>query len=616
MTIRFSLRAPAFQASADMSAKAKEEFGDLPRWNLDDLYPGRDSAEIKADFERAAKETVAFEQRWKGKLPEAAKTGSLGAALKEYEAIQDVMGRLMSFAGLAYFTNTIDPANAKFYGDTQAKMTDASAHLLFFELELNRIDDAIIDAAMESDTLAGHYRPWLVDLRKDKPYQLEDRVEQLFHEKSMTGRGAWNRLFDETMADLRFDVDGEELSLEPTLNKLQEPDEPTRHAAAEALAATFEKNIRTFTLITNTLAKDKEISDRWRGFSDIADSMHLANRVEREVVDALAAAVREAYPRLSHRYYAMKAKWLGMEQMNFWDRNAPLPESPRSSIRWEDARETVLSAYGDFAPEMADIASDFFDKRWIDAPVTPGKAPGAFAHPTVPSAHPYVLLNYMGKPRDVMTLAHELGHGVHQVLAGPQGALMASTPLTLAETASVFGEMLTFRALLDKTRDRRERKAMLAQKVEDMINTVVRQIAFYEFERKVHTARREGELTSEQIGELWLSVQHESLGPAIRISQGYETFWAYIPHFIHSPFYVYAYAFGDCLVNSLYAVYQNAESGFQEKYFEMLKAGGTKHHRELLAPFGLDASDPAFWSKGLSVIEGLIDELAALDAAG
>lgn len=309
----------------------------------------------------------------------------------------------------------------------------------------------------------------------------------------------------------------------------------------------------------------------------------------------------------------MKAKWLGMDQMNFWDRNAPLPETSSAVIPWNEAKDTVLSAYGDFAPEMAAIAKRFFDEQWIDAPVRPGKAPGAFAHPTVPSAHPYVLVNYLGKPRDVMTLAHELGHGVHQVLAGAQGALMCQTPLTLAETASVFGEMLTFRALLDKTKDKRERKAMLAQKVEDMINTVVRQIAFYEFERKVHTARKAGELTSEDIGELWLSVQSESLGPAIKISEGYETYWAYIPHFIHSPFYVYAYAFGDCLVNSLYAVYQKADKGFQEKYFELLKAGGTKHHSELLKPFGLDATDPSFWSKGLSMIEGLIDELEALD---
>jgi oligoendopeptidase F len=305
-----------------------------------------------------------------------------------------------------------------------------------------------------------------------------------------------------------------------------------------------------------------------------------------------------------------------MEQLEYWDRNAPLPETPSQVVPWQQAKETVLSAYQSFAPEMADITRNFFDRNWIDAPAKPGKAPGAFAHPTVPSAHPYVLVNYLGKPRDVMTLAHELGHGVHQVLAGKQGALMCATPLTLAETASVFGEMLTFRALLANTKDQRERKAMLAQKVEDMINTVVRQIAFYEFERKLHTARKEGELTAEQIGEFWLSVQAESLGPAIRISEGYESWWTYIPHFIHSPFYVYAYAFGDCLVNSLYAVYQNAAEGFQEKYFELLKAGGTKHYSELLKPFGLDAADPSFWDKGLSMIEGLIDELEALDNAG
>ncbi|MEP4704438.1 MAG: M3 family metallopeptidase, partial [Hyphomicrobiales bacterium] len=316
-----------------------------------------------------------------------------------------------------------------------------------------------------------------------------------------------------------------------------------------------------------------------------------------------------------HRYYAMKAKWLGMKKLNHWDRNAPLPREDHSVISWDEARDTVLSAYGGFSHEMRDIAKDFFDKGWIDAPVREGKAPGAFSHPTVPSAHPYVLMNYQGKTRDVMTLAHELGHGVHQVLAGPQGALMAPTPLTLAETASVFGEMLTFRALLAQKENAAERKIMLASKVEDMLNTVVRQIAFYTFERRIHTARREGELTSDQINEIWMGVQRESLGDAVKFGEGYETFWAYIPHFIHSPFYVYAYAFGDCLVNSLYAVYEDAEEGFQEKYFELLKAGGTKHHSQLLAPFGLDASDPAFWQKGLSLLEGFIDELEALDAA-
>jgi len=604
-------RSPAAAASARASG-----LGGLPEWNLTDLYPSMDGPELAADLARAAADASEFERRWKGRLAtEAANADSvaLGEAMREYEALEELIGRIMSYAGLVYAGDTSDPKRAKLYGDVQEKMTDASAHMLFFALELNKIDDEQVTRALDRDPGFGHYRPWIVDLRKDKPYQLEDRVEQLFHEKSVTGRGAWNRLFDETMTGLRFTIDGEELTLEPALNMLQDADPDVRRMASEALAKTFKDNLRIFTLITNTLAKDKEISDRWRGFADIADSRHLANRVERSVVDALASAVRDAYPRLSHRYYAMKAKWLGMEKMSNWDRNAPLPDTPQTVIGWDEAKNTVLSAYQLFSPDMAEIARQFFDRNWIDAAVRPGKAPGAFAHPTVPSAHPYVLLNYMGKPRDVMTLAHELGHGVHQVLAGGQGALMASTPLTLAETASVFGEMLTFRSLLDRTRDRRERKAMLAQKVEDMINTVVRQIAFYEFERKIHTERKNGELTSDRIGELWLEVQAESLGPAITIQPGYETFWTYIPHFIHSPFYVYAYAFGDCLVNSLYAVYQNAESGFQDKYFDMLRAGGTKHHSELLAPFGLDASDPEFWAKGLSVIAGLIDELEAME---
>ncbi|MCM2290879.1 M3 family oligoendopeptidase [Allorhizobium sp. BGMRC 0089] len=607
-------RTTVFRDAAE-SAGA-EALGSLPQWRLDDLYPSPQSEAFLQDMDKAATMSRDFALRWKGRLADAAELDGaqgLGAALQDYEALDDLLGKLGSYAGLYYYSDMTDPARAKFFGDAQAKLTDLSTQLLFFTLELNQIEDGVIDAAMARDAKTAHYRPWLIDLRKDKPYQLDEKFEQLFLEKSQTGSAAFNRLFDETLASLRFDIDGKSQTLEPTLNLLQESAPETRQKAAEALSKTFADNIRIFTLVTNTLAKDKEISDRWRGFEDIADSRHLANRVERPVVDALAKAVEDAYPRLSHRYYRMKAKWLGMETMNFWDRNAPLPESPTRLIGWDEARETVLSAYHGFAPDMAEIASRFFDRGWIDAPARPGKAPGAFAHPTVPSVHPYVLVNYLGKPRDVMTLAHELGHGVHQVLAGAQGALMCQTPLTLAETASVFGEMLTFRALLARTSDAKERKAMLAQKVEDMINTVVRQIAFYQFERKVHTARRQGELTAEDIGKLWLSVQGESLGPAISISQGYENWWAYIPHFIHSPFYVYAYAFGDCLVNSLYAVYQNAPDGFQQKYFELLKAGGSRHHSELLAPFGLDATDPGFWARGLSMIEGLIDELETLD---
>ncbi len=596
------------------STAPNTEFGELPEWNLNDLYPGIDSPEFKADFEDAVPASANFEAKFKGKLSDCLNESgdALAQAIAEFENLQDKLGRLISFAGLIYAGDSSNTTNAKFYGDVQEQLTKASGHLLFFTLEINLLDQKSVDGSMQGTRLA-HYQPWLAELRLDKPYQLEDKLEQLFLEKAATGRGAFNRLFDETIASLKFNVDGQELAIEPTLNLLQDRDGAMRKSASTALSTTLSENLRLFSLITNTLAKDKQISDTWRGFEDVADDRHLANRVEKPVVDALVSAVQDAYPRISHRYYAMKAKWMGMDQLSHWDRNAPLPKGPTRIIAWDEARETVLTAYEGFAPEMANIARDFFDKRWIDAPVRPGKSPGAFAHPTVPSVHPYVLLNYQGKPRDVMTLAHELGHGVHQVLAGDQGALMASTPLTLAETASVFGEMLTFRSLLAQTKSPSERQAMLAAKVEDMINTVVRQIAFYQFERKVHETRREGELTSEQIGELWMSVQHDSLGPAVKLEQGYEVFWTYIPHFIHSPFYVYAYAFGDCLVNSLYAVYQNSEEGFQQRYFEMLRAGGTKHHSQLLAPFGLDATEPSFWQQGLAVIEGLIDELEALD---
>jgi oligoendopeptidase F len=596
-------------------AGLKSSLGRLPEWNLNDLYSGLDDPAIKRDLDRADTDCLAFEEAYKGKLAamSAASDGGaqLAEAVKRYEAIDDLMGRIGSYAGLVHAGDTIDPARTKFYGDVQERMTAASTHLLFFTLELNRIDDAVLERAM-ADQALDHYRPWLEDVRRYKPYQLEDRVEQLFHEKSVTGYSAWNRQFDATIANLRFKVGGKLLAIEPTLNLLVDRAGEKRKAAAEAMAHTFKNQVRDFALITNTLAKDKEISDRWRGFADIADDRHLSNRVEREVVDALVAAVRDAYPRLSHRYYALKAKWFGKKRLPHWDRNAPLPQVPTRTVGWIEARDTVLSAYGAFSPKMAAIAERFFDERWIDAPVRPGKAPGAFAHPTTPSAHPYVLLNYQGKPRDVMTLAHELGHGVHQVLAAPNGALMAPTPLTLAETASVFGEMLTFKKLLAATRDKKERKAMLAAKAEDMINTVVRQIAFYTFERSVHTERKSGELTAERIGELWLDVQRESLGPAIELKPGYENFWVYIPHFIHSPFYVYAYAFGDCLVNSLYAVYEHATEGFAERYLAMLSAGGTKHHSELLAPFGLDARDPTFWQGGLGVIERMIAELESL----
>ncbi len=587
------------------------DLGNLPQWDLGDLYGGPDAAELAADLERADTAADRFNEDYSGKVG-ALSAGELAQAITRYEADEDFLGRIASYAQLYHAARVSDREVGRFYQITVERLSAITTKLIFFTLELNRIEDQALAALLAADQSLSRYEPWLRDVRASRPHQLPDEQERLLHEKQVTGRAAWVRLFDETMADMRFPLDGEDLTLEQTLHLLQEPEGAQRKAAAKALGAGFDEKKGLFALITNTLAKDKEIEDKWRNFARPDSARHLSNFVEDEVVDALAGAVTAAYPRLSHRYYALKARWFGADALDYWDRNAPLPDDDQQSITFEAAQDQVLAAYRRFSPVLADVGQRFFDNAWIDAPASPGKSSGAFAHPTVPSAHPYLLLNYQGRTRDVMTLAHELGHGVHQVLAAGQGALMADTPLTLAETASVFGEQLTFRALLDQETVPARRKAMLAGKTEDMLNTVVRQIAVYEFERRLHDERRQGELSVERIGEIWMAVQRESLGPAIRLHDGYANFWCYIPHFIHSPFYVYAYAFGDCLVNSLYAVYQDAGEGFAEKYLDMLRAGGTLRHRELLAPFGLDATDPQFWQQGLGVIEGFIDELEAL----
>jgi oligoendopeptidase F len=517
----------------------------------------------------------------------------------------------MSYAQLLLASDMGNAGVGRFYQTLQERITDITTITLFFALELNQIDDDRLASQLKDKALQA-FKPWIDETRVFRPHQLPDELEKLLHEKSVTGRTAWSRLFDETMADIRFNVAGEELTMSDTLNQMTDPVGETRKVAARALSKGLSDQGRVLSLITNTLAKDKEIEDGWRKFRSPMASRNLANQVEDEVVEALVAAVRESYGDLSHRYYAMKAKWFGQEKLNWWDRNAPLPGADNLVFSWDQAKGTVLSAYGGFAPQMAQIAERFFDERWIDAPPRPGKNSGAFAHPTVSSVHPYVLLNFHGKTRDVMTLAHELGHGVHQVLASQHGTLMSNTPLTLAETASVFGEMLTFQSLLKGEPDPKRKRIMLAGKVEDMMNTVVRQIAFHEFERQVHAERPKGELSINTLAEIWIKTQRESLGDAINFDDAYKPLWGYIPHFIHSPFYVYAYAFGDCLVNSLYSVFKDGHPGFQDKYFEMLKSGGTKRHKELLAPFGLDATDPKFWKCGLSVITGFIDELEGM----
>ncbi len=588
-----------------------DNLGNLPEWDLTDLYRSEEAPELSRDLDWLEGECASFAADYEGKLADLDADGLLQCVLRN-EKINAIAGRIMSFAGLRYYQLTTDADRAKFLSDMQEKITIFTTPLVFFTLEINRIDDDALKARFDANADLGRYEPVFRRIRAMKPYQLSDELEKFLHDLGVVG-DAWERLFDETIAGLTFDIEGEELNIEGTLNLLTEQDRSKRETAARELARVFQDNVKTFARVHNTQAKEKEIVDRWRNMPTAQTGRHLSNDVEPEVVEALREAVVAAYPKLSHRYYELKRKWLGLDVMQVWDRNAPLPMEDTRIVGWDEAEKTVMDAYNAFDPRMGDIAAPFFSKGWIDAAVKPGKAPGAFAHPTVTDVHPYVMLNYLGKPRDVMTLAHELGHGVHQVLAAGQGEMLSSTPLTLAETASVFGEMLTFRKMLDQAETPEQRKVLLAGKVEDMINTVVRQIAFYDFECKLHAARREGELTPDDINSLWMSVQAESLGPAFEFMDGYETFWAYIPHFVHSPFYVYAYAFGDGLVNALYSVYASGSDGFEDKYFDMLRAGGSMHHKELLAPFGLDASDPKFWDKGLSMISGFIDELEAME---
>ena len=604
----FQLPFPVRDANA---AGGDKNLGDLPEWDLTDLYSDADAPELKRDLDWLEQACASFATDYEGKLAELDAKGMLDCVLRN-ERINAVAGRIMSFAGLRYYQLTTDASRAKFLSDMQEKITNFTTPLVFFTLELNRLDDGHLDKLFAENQDLARYKPVFDRIRAMKPYQLSDELEKFLHDLGVVG-DAWERLFDETIAGLEFMVDGEPLNIEGTLNLLTDQNRDKREAAARELADVFADNIKTFARVHNTQAKEKEVLDRWRGMPTPQTGRHLSNHVEPEVVEALRTAVVNAYPKLSHRYYELKRKWLGLDKMQVWDRNAPLPMQTERTVTWSEAEEMVMSAYNAFDPRMGEIAEPFFRKGWIDAGVKPGKAPGAFAHPTVTEVHPYVMLNYLGKPRDVMTLAHELGHGVHQVLAAGQGEMLSSTPLTLAETASVFGEMLTFRKMLDNAKTNAERKVMLAGKVEDMINTVVRQIAFYDFECKLHDARRSGELVPEDINALWMSVQGESLGPAFEFMEGYETFWCYVPHFVHSPFYVYAYAFGDGLVNALYSVYAEGNEGFEEKYFDMLRAGGSKHHKELLAPFGLDASDPKFWDKGLDMISGFIDELEAME---
>ncbi|MGB0784567.1 MAG: M3 family oligoendopeptidase [Alphaproteobacteria bacterium] len=583
----------------------------LPTWDLTDLYDSAEDPKIKLDISLLSSKARAFAESYENKVAKLNGT-NLGFAIAELEEISELAGRISSFAFLHFAGQVTDPERGRFRQSLNEQMTEALEPTLFFTLELQSMEVDDLDAKLK-DPEASKYASWIdTNIRPFAAYRLAKDLETYIAQESSTTRAGFVRLFDETMAALVVEVRGERLSLEQALNNLQSSDRSLREESGKTIANALAERSSTLTLITNTLAKAKEIEDRTRGHKSPMETMNLHNAVEDEVVDALVTAVSSSYQRLAHRYYKMKASWLGLESLRYWDRNAPLPGADSGEIPYSEAVDTVRKAYEKFSPKLAEVAAPFFENAWIDVPARPGKAPGAFAHPTVPSAHPYLMLNYQGKVRDVMTLAHELGHGVHQRLASNQGLFKSSTPLTLAETASVFGEMLTFRALLDRDQPDEQRKRLIAGKVEDMLNTVVRQISFHEFEWAVHQARKTGELSTDQLNKIWLDIAKNSLGPVFDFDDDYGAFWSYIPHFIHSPFYVYAYAFGDCLVNALYQEYETNPDGFEDKYLELLSAGGSQRHSELLAPFNLDATDPDFWSKGLDFISGLIDELEAL----
>ena len=586
----------------------------LPEWRLDDLYSGRDDPAIETDLaaaKAANDELVKLKGRFIAMRGEPVRLGELldhGIGL--YETATNGMWSVGAYASLSASVARDDPAWAKFEGDFRARAAQIAAESLYFTLELNQLEDSEIEMAFKAHAPAARWRPWMRRVRLSRPHELTPDLERMLVDRGPAVAN-WSRLWDETLARLSAKVGGETLTLPELLNRLSDPDAGRRKQAAQALAKALEERTPPLALALNTLAFEKQVEDRWRKYPNPSASRHLANEVDADAVEALEAAVVEAYPRVSHRYYQLKAKVMGRKTLDYWDRNAPLDTAQPRTYGWDEARGMVLESFADLAPKFADTARTFFTQPWIDARPRVGKQSGAYSHPVTANRHPYVFLNYMGERRDVLTLAHELGHAVHQTLCSPLGTLLADTPLTLAETASIFGEGLVFERLLAKATPQ-ERLGLLAGKIEDGINTVVRQIAFHRFETRFHAARLMGELAPEEIGALWLECMAESLGPAIKLNPGYEHYWAYVSHFIHSPFYVYAYAFGDLLVRGLMEKRREDPAGFAPLYEDLLAAGGARTYVEALRPFGLNPREKAFWAAGMNQLERLVDEFEAL----
>jgi len=595
-----------------MNAQVKpNEFADAPLWDLSDLYASREDARIATDLDRA-RELVARLNTWQGKLL-TLEGEALGKALDEairiYEEAGEIVGGLGAYAFLAASTNREDTGAQSFEADVREKLTAIVTPTVWMTLEINQLDEAKVTAALEAYEPSRRWTPWLRRLRAMKPHELSEELETFIAEQSPI-QAQWPRLFDETLAGLRADVDGESLTLSEALNRLGDKDEARRRAAGQGLTKAFDGVTRTVAMVLNTVAAQKALEDKKRGFARPADSRHMANEVHGESVDAMAQAVAEAYPRIAHRYYALKAKLLGKDKLSHWDRNAPLGAAGAKTYDWSSGRDLVMASFADLGGDFAERAGWFFDRPWIDARARAGKQSGAYSHPVTAGTHPYVFMNWMGERRDVLTLAHELGHGVHQTLAAAQGGLLADTPLTLAETASIFAEGLTFDRLLAEATDD-DRRALLAGRIEDGLNTVVRQIAFHRFETRLHDERVAGELSVERISQIWTEELQASLGSAVDLS-GYENWWAYVSHFVHSPFYVYAYAFGDLLVAALMETRAKDPEAFTPLYRELLAGGGSKTYVEALEPLGLNPRDPAFWTIGTRRLEALVDQFEAL----
>jgi len=590
-------------------AEKKKTGAEDIHWDLSDLYESAESKAFKKDRNDIVARAKKFALRYKGKLA-VLEAQEFKEMLQKYESILDTVGKISSFAYLQWSTNTGNAAYGKLVQESNELSSEVNQKLVFLDVEWLAIPGEQAQSFIESEELS-FYRHYLKASRRYKDHILDEGQEQVVSAKMVTGKSAWNRFFDETLGRAKFEIDGEKLTEQEALSKLHESDRELRKRAHAALTKTFRELSHPLTFIFNTILADKYTNDKLRNYPSWLTSRNLANETDEDTVNSLVEAVTENY-RVVQRYYKLKRRLLGLEELFDYDRYAPLVKSD-TVIKWEEAREMVLESYSEFHPEMGAITQKFFDNNWIDAAIKPGKRGGAYSASTVPSVHPYVFMNYDGKVRDVQTLAHELGHGVHQYLSKDRGVLQSGTPLTTAETASVFGEMLVFQNLLKKLDDPKEKLALLVGKIDDTVATVFRQISMNRFEHAIHTARREqGELTTEQFSTLWIETQQALYGDSVNLTKEYEIWWSYIPHFLHTPGYVYAYAFGELLVLALYEEFRERPEGFQDKYLELLRAGGSEWPHKLVEKMGFDIRDPEFWNKGLASFRNMINDAEAL----